>query len=214
MNLNKKLVFISILILSAGLAQAQNAGEPVEQTKPRGGIFVEPMITYESGTTSTDYPAPFSNSTGSIIGFGLGARLGLHINDSLFAALDARYSQPQFKDSSNNLDSAATSYNYGPVIGVQMPGIGLRLWGTYVLGGQLNPKESNNVDIKFDEPKGLRLGVGFHISSLSLNLEYQDIKYSSATLEKVGPFTNSSASNNINLTNKSYLLSVSFPMPL
>jgi hypothetical protein len=29
------------------------------------GFWVEPMITYEKNDTKTDFPAPFSNSTGT-----------------------------------------------------------------------------------------------------------------------------------------------------
>jgi hypothetical protein len=131
----------------------------------------------------------------------------------VFLAADARYSRPQFKDSSNNLDSQATAYNYGPVLGIQMPGVGLRLWGTYVMDGQLDPEESNQVDVKFNKPTGYRVGAGFHLGYVSLNLEYQDLKYDSTTLEKIGPFTGS-ASDNIRLQDKAYVGSVSFPIDL
>ncbi|MBC7420060.1 MAG: outer membrane beta-barrel protein [Bdellovibrio sp.] len=176
-----------------------------------GGLFVEPMLTYERGDSTLEYPAPFLNSTGTISGVGLGARVGAHVNEVIFLALDARYAKPNFKNSSNNLDASSASYNYGPAVGVQTPLIGLRVWGSYVLGGELDPEESNNVDLKFTQAQGYRVGVGFQIIMLSLNLEYQDLKYGSTKVEKVGPFA-ASASDNINLKNKSYILSVSFPL--
>src|SRR5690349_20011520 len=117
-----------LLILAAASAQAA------------GGLFVEPAITYESSSSSIDYPSPLSNSSGSVNGAGFGARIGGHIAETVFLAADIRYSKPQFKDSTNNLASAATSLNYGAVLGVQMPIVGLRVWGGYVFGGELNPE--------------------------------------------------------------------------
>ncbi len=176
-----------------------------------GGLFVEPMLTYETGDTNTEYPAPFSNSTGTVQGIGIGGRVGLHISEILFAALDVRYAKPNVKNSENNLDSASALYNYGPVVGIQTPIIGLRVWGSYVLDGQMDPEESNNVDFKYTQAQGYRVGVGFQIIMLSLNLEYQDLKYGSTTVEKFGPFA-ANASDSINLKNKSYIVSVSFPL--
>lgn len=176
------------------------------------GVFLEPIVSYEATSTTIAYPSPLSNSTGSLDGFGLGARVGFHINDILFIAADGRYAKPTFKDSSNNLDSTATEYNYGPVIGLQMPFVGLRLWGGYVMGGELESGESQSVSAKFSNANGYRLGAGFHIWAFSLNIEYQSIKYGATALDQVGPFSNISAGNNISLDEHAYLASVSFPI--
>ena len=175
-----------------------------------GGFFFEPMVTYEKGDSHIDFPSPFQNSTGSVNGLGLGARVGADVSDIVFLAADVRYSKPQFKDSSNDFDSQATSYNYGPAVGIQMPIVGLRLLGSYVLGGQLDPEESRGFDLKFEEARGPRFGVGFQVVAVSLNLEYQDLEYGKTTVEKAGPFTGSSS--DIKLKDKSYIVSVSFPM--
>ena len=182
------------------------------QAKAEGGLFVEPMVTYEKGDSSIDYPSPFNNSTGSVNGLGIGARIGAHASDTVFLAADVRYSKPQFKDSSNDFDSTATSYNYGPAVGVQMPVVGLRLLGSYVLGGQLDPEESKGFDLKFTDARGPRFGVGFQVVAVSLNLEYQDLEYGKTTVEKAGPFSGSS--DDIKLRDKSYVMSVSFPINL
>lgn len=199
---SKSLMIIAILgftALTTSVAQAA------------GGLFVEPMLTYETGDATIDYPAPWSNSTGTVQGLGIGGRVGLHLSEVFFAALDVRYAKPTFKNSSNNLDSASALYNYGPVVGLQTPIIGLRVWGSYVLDGQLDPEESNSVDLKFTQAQGYRVGVGFQIIMLSLNLEYQDLKYGSTTVEKLGPFA-ANASDSVSLKNKSYIVSVSFPL--
>ena len=88
------------------------------------------------------------------------------------------------------------------------------MWGTYIADGNLDPKEDNNVDLKFTKAKGSRFGVGFHVAVVSVNLEYQDIKYGSTELEKLGPFSNINAQDDIELTEKGLVASVSFPMSL
>ncbi len=179
----------------------------------RGGVFLEPLITYESGQSEVNYPSPFSNSTGDVVGFGLGARVGLHVSEILLLGLDARYAQPQFKDSSVQYDAKATLTNLGPVLVLQMPDIGFRFWGTYILTSELNPKQSGSLDVKFEDGKGYRLGTGFHVGSFSLNLEYQEIKYDQAKLEQPGPF-GSSVFDSVDLKYNSWIASVSFPVEL
>lgn len=43
-------------------------------------------------------------------------------------------------------------------------------------------------------------------------LTYQDLKYDSTELEKLGPFSNINAQDDIELTEKGYVASVSFPI--
>lgn len=136
------LVAVSTLFLAASSVASAQEG--------KSGLMIEPSISYEIGDTSIGYPAPFSNSTGTASGFGLGARLGFHFEEAFFLGLDARYSFPQYKDSSVNYDSAASSVNVGPVIGMQMPNMGLRVWGALVLGGDLDPAGSN-FDVTFSK---------------------------------------------------------------
>lgn len=178
------------------------------------GIFVEPSLTYELGDSKTNYPAPLSNSSGEISGFGLGGRGGFHVNEAIFVGLDGRYSFTKFKDSNVNYDADATGYNLAPVVGFQMPDIGLRVWGSYVVMGELNPEESRGWDVKYTDAMGPRIGAGFRIASISVNLEYQDLKYDKATLEAVGPFNPGDSFDNVELSNKSWIASVSFPLEL
>ena len=178
------------------------------------GLFVEPALTYETSNSSINYPSPLSDSTGHVDGFGLGVRLGFHIEEVLFLGVDGRYGMQQFKDSSTNYDAASVSTNWGPVIGVQMPNVGLRVWGTYIGGGELNPEKSGSYDAKFSKGTGYRVGAGFRISALSLNLEYQDMKYGQTTLEQLGSFTPGTNFDSVNLSNKSWVASVSFPLEL
>ena len=203
----KKLLGLTLLICFIAMARARASDNHL-------GLFVEPAVTYERGDTDVNYPSPFSNSSGSADGFGVGARLGFHVADILFLGADARYSKPQFKNSSASYDAHSTAFNWGPVAGVQMPIVGLRVWGSYVAGATLDPDRSNNFDVKYKNGSGYRVGAGFKIAIVSLNLEYQSIKYTQAVLEQIGPFSAASVFNNVELKNKSWIVSVSFPIAL
>ena len=175
------------------------------------GFFLEPMVTYQDQKADVEYPNTFLNdSSGKVKGAGLGLRLGGHVIDTIFLAADLRYSEPKYEDS--NFSADAKESNYGVTLGMQMPVLGLRIWGTYIFDGMLDPKEDNNVDLKFKEAKGHRLGAGFHIAMFSINLEYQSIKYDSTELEKLGPFSNVNAQDNISLTESGMIASLSFPI--
>lgn len=176
------------------------------------GLFVEPGITIESGTSAIDYPTPFSNSSGTLKGLGLLGRFGVHASEAIFVAADLRYSMPNFRDSTNNFEAAAEAYNYGISAGLQMPDIGLRIWGGYIIGGMANPGESKGVDVKFEDGTGYRVGAGFRIAMFSVNLEYQAMKYAKTIFEKIGPITGSS--DNLRYSNDSFILSGSFPLEL
>ena len=178
-----------------------------------GGLYAEPGVTYEYLDNSISWPAPFSSSTGTTRGLGLSARLGIHASEIIFVALDGRYSRPQFKDSSTNVESSATSYNWGPVVGVQMPVVGLRVWGQYVMDGTLNPEASGNFDYLFNQATGYRIGAGFRVTLVSINLEYQDLKYKT-TVENAYGFNTNASFSSAGLTSKGWVLGVSFPLEM
>ena len=167
-------------------------------------------MTYELGESKVDYPSPLGDSTLDANGFGIAGRLGFHINESFWIAIDGRYSMPGIDDS--NYTAPAVSTNYGPAIGIQMPNFGLRLWGVYVLGGEMDPEADGSLDVKFEEASGYRIGVGINLSIVSLNLEYQDLKYDTMKLEKIGPFSPGTSFDSVNGDLKSWIASVSFPL--
>jgi len=178
-----------------------------------GGLFVEPMLTYEKGESNVDYPAPFGDADGDVDGFGVGARLGFHVLESLFIGADGRYSKVDFDNDDPNFESDATAYNYGPVVGVQMPtSVGLRIWGNYIMGGQMDLDKENDVDLKLEDASGYRVGAGVKLGSISLNLEYQQISYDKTELEDAGIFSGST--NDVDAEIQSYIVSVSFPISL
>lgn len=94
-----------------------------------------------------------------------------------------------------------------------MPVIGLRIWGQYVMDGKLDPEEANGFDYEFSKGKGYRVGAGFRVSIVSINLEYQDLKYSTKVKEVIGiPFD--TTVDDSDLKTKGFILGVSFPLEL
>jgi hypothetical protein len=200
-------VFLAfVFFILCGLARAE---------ENKGGFFLEPSVTYEQGDGNIDFSSSIlKDSDSDINGFGAGIRLGFHVYESLFVGVDGRYAIPNFKDSSLDQDIKATTYNYGPVIGVQMPtSLAIRLWGTYIMGSELDPDKDQGVDEKFTDGQGYRLGGGVKLGFVSLNLEYQYIKYDNTTIQDAGPI-NSADLNKVRLANQSWILSVSFPVSL
>jgi hypothetical protein len=202
----KKIILLSsILMAFVGIARADETA----------GLFVEPMLTWERGRGDVNFPAPISSSDTELDGFGVGARFGGHIYESFFLAADARYSIPNFKTTVLNQDIKSTAWNIGPVVGVQMPTLlGLRVWGTWVVAGEVDPENDKNVNEKFTSGQGYRVGAGIKLSVVSLNIEYQKIKYSKTTLEDVSVFTPNITRNDVQLSNDSMILSVSFPLAI
>lgn len=167
----------------------------------KGGFYWEPMITYQTGKATLDLGA-LGDANSNVKGFGAGLRLGMHASEIIFVAADARYSRLDFEGTNAN------AWNLGPVVGVQMPNYGLRVWGTYVLAGEADRDKDGDTDVTFKKPNGWRLGAGIHVLSFSLNAEYQDLKYSEAT-GKAGPLA---TTIDTDARDKSWIASVSFPM--
>lgn len=194
----------SLLFLSAPLLAEEN----------KGGLFVEPMITYEQGTGEIDFPSPFGKSDTDTQGFGVGGRLGFHVYQSLFLGADARYSSLEFKDDASDTKTDAKAWNYGPMIGIQMPTtIALRVWGSYIMDGEMDPEKDNGFDVKFKDGTGYRIGAGIKLGIASLNLEYQNLKYDKTKIQSVGNFGTNSVSDT-NHDNNTWIASVSFPIGL
>lgn len=207
----KNVLALLAIVTMTGFAHAQET--TTTEDKPKAGLFVEPGIIYQSQDTTVDWGSAVSNSTGKNNGFGANVRLGMHINEMFFAGLDGRYLLTKFEDSAVNTDVNAKSYDVAPVIGFQMPDIGLRLWGSYVVWGELDPEKVTstliNYDAKLSKANGYRVGAGFHVYSFSINLEYQDLKYDTVDVDVLP------ANFNPNIaTSKGLVFGVSFPVEL
>jgi hypothetical protein len=210
-------IFTALLLslLYAGGTWAQTGesrtGEyTVAEPHNEGGFFVEPGITHESSSSRINFRE--HNTDGSVTGFGISARVGAHFWDALIGGIDARYSRPDYKDSTLNLSSSADQYNAGPFIGVQTPYAGIRIWGVYVPFAEVNPGESNGVKVKYTNGAGYRLGAGVRISTVSLNFEYQNIDYSNISIQNSDRVAANFDVGGGRLINEAYLLGLSFPI--
>ena len=87
------------------------------------------------------------------------------------------------------------------------------MWNTFILDGSLNPDSINSVDVEYKGFNGYRIGGGLYIAIISLNLEYQEAKYKSTNVQSAGPFAPGTL-DNVNGTEKSIILSLSFPLAL
>lgn len=202
--MNKNILALFTLLTSIVFARAEASG-----------LFVEPMVTYESGSGDINFPAPINSSDSKVKGFGVGARVGGQVWNMVFAGIDGRYSIPKLKDTTLNQDIKSKAWNVGPMVGIQMPtALGLRFWGSWILAGELDPDNDKGVDEKFKSGNGFRIGGGLRVALISLNAEYQHIKYDETEIQEIGVFTPGYSTNDIVLKNNSFIVSVSIPINL
>ena len=190
------------------LATTFSAWAEVEKTM----YFVEPMLSYEKSTGSVEYPAPFESSDFDAAGFGAGARVGMRLYEYVLLGFEGRYSILTFEDTITDDGNNASSWNYGPMIGAQLPSkYPVRLWASYILGSHLDlDEDSNEVDLKYTDGTGYRLGVGVKLKAIYLNLEYQVLSYRTVEVESVGnSITDVSA--DVDNDAKTWVLSASYP---
>lgn len=201
-----KTALVLLTLLAASMASAQS----------RGGLFVEPMLTLESSDSkikTSTWPG-FTDTSGKMEGFGLGLRLGGHFADVLFLAADLRYDRSTFKDSSYG-KATSPGYNYGLTFGGQTPFLGVRVWGTGIFGGEVDPESGDNgLDVKFQDGRGYRVGAGLHIAVVALSLEYQEIKYGKTVLQKAPIVGGINEASDVDFERKGVVLSLSFPVEL
>lgn len=214
-----KMLLISALLIVTSLAS--HAQESSRTSAPGSsnsnlGLAVEPMVLYmqeSSHFRSSQLPVISDDTSGRARGPGFGLKLGGHFAGIVTAGVDGRYAKTQMSDSSYG-DAEASRYTVGPTVGVQMPILGIRLFGTYIPWGQYDPDAgTRELDVKFTDPVGYRLGVGFHIAMVSLNLEYENLKFRNTQVQSIGDISQKFTSD-IDLDTQSYQASLSFPLEL
>jgi hypothetical protein len=171
------------------------------------GLFVEPGIQYETGNSELAWPSPYDSADGRVKGFGVGLKAGAHLLEVLFAGLDVTASRPRYRD--GNIEVYSNSYTAGAVLGAQMPIVGLRVWGEYIFASMLEPDLKNDFDLKFKDGTGYKVGAGFKLFMVSLNLEYQMITYKGVAITTPIP-----TSTKADLDRKTFIAGVSFPLAL
>lgn len=178
------------------------------------GAYIEPMLIFAQNTAEAENVSIPGDTDGNVRDAAIGARLGLHLGEIFFLAADGRYGQAEFNDSFYDNANAAI-YNYGATAGLQTPFYGVRLWGTYILGGEFDPAEgAQNVDLLFSDATGYRVGAGIHVGAVSINLEYQDLTYDTTEIESVGNFPGAGAIGDLEVAQTGYALSLGFPFEL
>ena len=227
MNIHKKLqIFAVVTALSLGLAQntlaqatdsstMDNSGDSSSRIS-KGGFFIEPMISMvrdESSIKTSQLPIITDDTSGTSEGYGLGLKLGGHVSEIVLLGVDGRYTKQRMKDSFYN--SADTdAYNWGPTIGIQTPLYGIRLLGTYIVGGESNPAAGvQGLDLKFKEARGTRVGLGVHVAAVGISLEYQDLTYNTTDVESIGSIITDQPTK-VDTNTRGYGLNISFPVEL
>lgn len=182
----------------------------------RGGFMIEPILSFtreESTIKTSQLPIVADDTSGSMEGFGAGARLGAHVSEMIFLGADGRYSRMTLDDSFYQ-SASGDMFTLGPSLALQMPRFGLRLLGTYILAGQFNPEAGvQGLDVKFTQARGYRVGAGLRLASFSVNLEYQDLTFDNTDIESVGSLT-ADTTTDVDFSNSGYTLSLSFPVEL
>lgn len=195
----------------ASTTESRTAADNQDEGKKRdsGGFYLEPFIFGSQSEGAIEASGLGAiDSTSDIREGGLGLRIGGHIGEVVLISADARYGRAGLSNSFyENADS--DHYNYGLMLGAQTPWAGIRVWATRILGGEFNPNAgANNLDVKFGGATGYRVGAGFHVAAVSLNLEYQDLSYGDTDVESPGTTTIS----NIDASQKGYTVSLGFPL--
>lgn len=180
------------------------------------GVFIEPLILGSVAATeikTSQLPLIGDDTSGRLESAGLGLRAGGHLGEMIFLAADARYNRSRFMDSSYDKADGA-GYNYGGTLGVQAPFAGLRVWGTRVFGGEMDPTAGRNgFDVKFSNARGYRIGAGLRFAAVSVNLEHEDLTYGNTDIQSVGSIA-ADTSTSVDFTQRGTILSLSFPVEL
>lgn len=205
-------IFVAAALSWLPTAHAQSTSS----SSSGGGLMVEPILsmTNESSTLKTSQlPVINDDTSGTLRGYGLGARLGVHAGDIVFVGVDGRFARLDMSDSSYE-KAQGDAFNYGPTVGVQTPFFGIRVMGTYILGGEFDPGPgSQGVDLKFENLRGYRVGAGVHVAAVAVNLEYQNSRFEDSNIQSFGAL-GGQADTSVDFENEGYTLSLSFPVEL
>lgn len=195
-----KTTIITLLMGTASVSMAESDSNGT-------GLFLEPGLSYQITNSNVDYPGTGANSSASTRGFGLLARVGVHMWDRFFIAADGRYALLDFNDNANNISVNATSWDIAPVIGMQMPENGPRLYVGYVVAGNLDPQSTNGRDLLFEQATGWRVGAGLKVQHVSVNIEWQRLHYGSNRLQ-----SSAATVNGVTYNGEGLVASVTFPI--
>lgn len=198
-----KIVSMLVLLLGAAPSFAKD-----------GGFFIEPYIGYEKSNAELKLTDSSTlNPDGELKGWGAGLRVGGHVGDIVFMGVDGLYSEQELRDESSDSRHLDTkSWLVGPVVGVQTPYAGIRVWAAYYLLGEIElDRESEAANLGFKDPRILKVGAGVRAGPVSINAEYMNGKYTKFQTRNLGPFT---GTTDAEVEKDGYMVSVSFPFSL
>ncbi len=194
-------------ILPAALLALGCVTATAETNSNGTGLFLEPGVTYQMNEANTTQ-ANVRGSNAVTKGFGVVMKAGIHVYDRFFVAADGRYSMLKYSDNANAYNESASSWDLSPVIGMQMPDIGGRLFAGYIVTGSMDPKGSNGVDPMLENANGFRVGAGLKVNNYSVNFEWQTLRYGKSSYAAV----NGAGPTDFDYKSDGIVASVSFPI--
>jgi hypothetical protein len=176
------------------------------------GFFFEPGIRYDNLSGNLSLPAGLGTSKIDSEGIGANLKLGFHLLDVMFLAVEGTYSQMHLsEDGVVNYSSDGNAHSYGPTLGFQTPWAGVRIWGTYLVNGEFDPASHRGVDLKFKDLNGYKVGAGMRFAHVGASVEYQDATYNEVEVQNAGIL---SGKTGLDLKQKGWSAQVSFPISL
>ncbi len=177
-----------------------------------GGFFIEPGIRYDNLSGDLDLPAQFGVSDIEAEGVGANLRVGFHLLDIMFLAAEGNYSEMHIKNDGGSRYSAdGSAHSYGPTLGFQTPWAGVRVWGTYLVNGEFDPRSNNGLNLKFRDLNGYKVGLGARFKTFGASVEYQDATYNNVDVQDAGLVA---GARDLELKHTGWLGQISFPFAL
>lgn len=201
---------------SALAQESVSTDYPTNDARERAGVAIEPMLIFgrdDATIKTSQLPVIQDDTSATSENFGAGLKLGMHVGQIVTLGADGRYSRNKLSDSAYG-NASGDKWTLGPYVGAQMPVAGLRLFGTWVLAGDFDPEAGNQgFNVRFKDPQGYRVGAGFHVGPVSLNLEYESLKFNKTKVQSFG-LVNGTANSEVDFESGGWLASVSFPLEL
>jgi hypothetical protein len=204
---------MSLLLFAVCFAHhAQAADNP--STKG-SGLYLEPGAVYEfkgNGSINGNFAGGANLLSGNETGPGGTLRVGANVYKIFFAGLEGLYLRDTQDTRLGNF--TGNEYGGGVFAGVQMPWVvGLRVWGGYLPWVVDDFDKTNGFRPHFSDGRGWKVGAGFRVSIVSINVEYMRLNFHSASVDIDG---GSSVGSSSDITHKqdAWLAGISFPLTL
>lgn len=172
--------------------------------------FFESGLTYQWQQSDIRNPAPYGESTAKMEGFGLFFRWAYRINESFFAGADLHYHFPRYKDAAVGYNTSTSNFDLGPTIGTVLPWGQVHLWSTYIALAEIDPVGNQNLNYRFLNATGWRVGVGVPVYMTVVSLQYQSIDFRKTRFENSAQFGTSNT-DGVRFNGGGWIFGVSLP---